>query len=68
MSEKSKSVVIKACGGNRSKNLDGIANALDNIMNNAQKIVTGYIYLSPEDVRKITGYAEQLRIIADEIK
>ena len=57
------SVTIKAHGGDRVDNLRGIARKIDEILPWADNAVM----LSLADVRRIQGYAEQLRIIADEL-
>lgn len=52
-------VIIKAFGGNRSKNLESIADEIDRMLEGLW---------SPEKGHKIHGYMEQLRIIAEELK
>jgi hypothetical protein len=62
-------VILKAHNGNRSKNLESIA---DNITDILDGIPTpgnngGFVALSLKEAHQIKGYMEQLRIIADEI-
>lgn len=57
--------VIKAYGGDRAKNLDAMADDIDGMLSTGDQTGTA---LGRESVRKIRGYAEQMRIIADEIR
>ena len=62
-------VVLKAHGGNRSKNLEGIADKIDEMLGEAEVHSEGHdvLHLDRAIARRIKGYMEQLRIIADEL-
>ena len=59
-------VTIKAYDGDRSKNLDGIAKSIDDILSEYCRQFPQTF--SKHSVGRLRGYAEQLRIIAKEIK
>jgi hypothetical protein len=60
-------IIIKACGGDRSKNLEAIADEIYALLGGDFEYENG-VSLSQRDVHRIKGYTEQLRIIADELK
>ncbi len=55
-------VKIKALGGDRAANLEGIADEIERI--GGLLMFDG----NPSERRKVQGYAEQLRIIANELR
>ena len=68
-------VTIKAHDGLRSKNLRGIAKSLERILRlgNGEYVTSsgedtaGGAILNERQVRRLNGYVEQLRIIANEV-
>ncbi len=67
MENEDESIILKAYGGDRAKNLEGIADEVDRIFDEAGASENCRI-LEEMDIRRIKGYMEQLRIIADEIR
>ena len=70
-------VTLKSHGGDRARNLEGIADAIDNqIKNLGSELSSPSLPEMPPESRwsmegnlhKLKGYAEQLRIIADELR
>ena len=59
---------IKACGGDRAKNLEGIADWIDEHLDLLRGNWSTEDLLTKSDRRKLAGYAEQLRIIAGELR
>jgi hypothetical protein len=55
-------VVLKAHGGDRAKNLEGLAKEFMQLISDADHLLT------PKDERRLKGYCEQLKIIAREIR
>jgi hypothetical protein len=58
-------MTLKAHGGDRAKNLYGIADEIDSLT--GPKSDPTAVFRTPE-LHKLKGYAEQLRIIADELR
>lgn len=56
-------VTFKASGGNRSKNLEAIADGVDGILGGEGNTPQ----VSPQQAHQIRGWMEQVRIIADEL-
>jgi len=60
--------IIKAAGGNRAKNLTGIARQIATLMDiGTLRGRDGDAHLTQQEVHRLNGYAEQLRIIAGEL-
>jgi hypothetical protein len=59
--------VIKAHGGNRAKNLEGIAEQIRKMLNTVEGLPPAPVGLTAQEVHRIDGYCEQLLIIADEL-
>jgi hypothetical protein len=58
-------VILKASNGDRKKNLENIATAVQLLLSEATS-VSGRATLNENQIHKISGWMEQLRIIADE--
>ena len=65
-------VTLKAHGGDRARNLEGIANQIDkhsNYLSELKQHTRPFILdYAESESHRLKGYAEQLRIIADELR
>lgn len=57
---------IKASGGNRADNLNGIAKEIE-LMFDGIELGEEWSIVSPANIHKLRGYAQQLKIIAKEL-